>query len=98
MLSTKYNEQFPDSTTVLYNIGLLVSAVKCFHFAFHLFQCTAHPLLVNDSGLKSNPPYIDVSLSGLCQDENYSITVQFGVRSGGSMGCNFQQNVTAMNG
>ena len=80
-----------------YNIGLLVSAVKCFHFVSHLFQCTAHPLLVNDSGLTSNPPYINASVNSLCQDDNYSITVEFGVRSG-SMGCTFQQNVTAMNG
>ena len=97
MLSTKYIEQFPDITQVLTNIVLLVSAVKCFHFVSHLFQCTAQPLLVNASGLTSNPPYINVSVNSLCQDDNYSITVEFGVRSG-SMGCNFQQNVTAMNG
>ena len=97
MFSTKYNEQFPDITQVLTNIFLLVSAVKCFHFVSHLIQCTAQRLLLNDSGLTSNPPYINVSVNGLCQDENYTIIVQFGVRSG-SMGCNFLENVTAING
>ena len=81
---------------MLPNIVLLVS-VKCFHFVSHLFQCTAQPLLVDDRGLTSNPPYINVSVNSLRQDDNYTITVEFGVRSG-SMGCNFQQNVTAING
>ena len=97
MFSTKYIEQFPDITQVLTNIVLLVSAVKCFHFVSHLIQCTAQPLLVNDRGLKSNPPYINVSVNGLCQDENYTITIQFGVRLD-SGNCNLLENVTAING
>ena len=72
--------------------------VKSFHFISHLFPCTAHPLLVDDRGLTSNPPYINVSVNSLCQDDKYIITVQFGVRADGSMDCNFQQNATAING
>ena len=59
---------------------------------------TAHPLLVDDSGLTSSPPYINISVNSLCQDDEYTITVQFGVRAASSMDCVFQQNVTIMNG
>ena len=59
---------------------------------------TAHPILVDDSGLNSSPPYINISVNSLFQDDEYTITVQFGVRAAGSMGCEFQQNVTIMNG
>ena len=93
-----YNEQFPDSTHLLTNIVLLVSALNGFHFVSHFFQCTTHPLLVNDSGPKSNPPYINAFVNDLCQDDNYTITVEFRVSTSGSMSCNFQQSVTAMNG
>ena len=37
-------------------------------------------------------------MNSLCQDDNYIITVQFGVRAAASMDCNFQQNVTAISG
>ena len=37
-------------------------------------------------------------MNSLCQDDTYTITVHFGVRAAGSMDCNFQQNVTAING
>ena len=58
----------------------------------------AHPFLVNDSGLNSSVPHINVSVNSLCQDDEYTITVQFGIRASGSVGCEFQQNVTIMNG
>ena len=41
---------------------------------------------------------INVSVNSLCQDDEYTIIVQFGVRASGSMGCEFQQNVTITNG
>ena len=69
-----------------------------FPFYISSLPCTAHSLLVDDSGLTSSPPYINVSVNSLCQDDNYTITVQFGVRAAGSMNCNLQQNVTAING
>ena len=62
------------------------------------FTFTAHPILVNDSGLTSSPSYINISVNSLCQDDQYTITVQFGVRAASSMDCVFQQNVTIMNG
>ena len=59
---------------------------------------TARQLLVDDSGLNSSDPHINISVNSLCQDDMYTITVQFGVRAVGYMGCEFQQNVTIMNG
>ena len=59
---------------------------------------TAHPILVDDSGPTSSPPYINISVNNLCQDDEYTITVQFGVIAASSMDCVFQQNVTIMNG
>ena len=59
---------------------------------------TARPLLIDNSGLTSSPPHINVSVNSLCQRDEYTITVQFGVRAVRSMGCDFQQNVTIMNG
>ena len=59
---------------------------------------TAHLILVDESGLNSSPPYINISVNSLCQDDEYTITVQFGVRAASSMDCVFQQNVTIING
>ena len=60
---------------------------------------TAHPILVDDSGLTSSQsPYINISVNSLCQDDEYTINVQFGVRAASSMDCVFQQNVTIING
>ena len=71
---------------------------KIFPFYLSSLPYTAHRLLVDDSGLINSPPYINVSVNSLCQDDKYTIIVQFGVRAAGSMDCNFQQNVTAING
>ena len=59
---------------------------------------TAQPVSVDDSGLNSSDPHINVSVNSLCQDDMYTITVLFGIRAAGSMGCEFQQNMTIMNG
>ena len=37
-------------------------------------------------------------MNSLCQDDKYTINVQFGVRASDSMDYNFQQIVTAING
>ena len=72
--------------------------VKIYYFKIsHLFPCTAQPLLLDDRGLTNSPPYINVSVNSLCQDDNYTITLQFGFRATRSMDCNFQQKVTAIN-
>ena len=67
-----------------------------FPFYISSLPCTAHSLLVDDSGLTSSPPYINVSVNSLCQDDNYTITVELGVRI--DMVCFFLENVTAENG
>ena len=60
---------------------------------------TARPLLIiNDSGLNdSTAPHIIISMNSLCQDVEYTITVQIGVRESDNMSCMIQQNVTIMN-
>ena len=57
---------------------------------------TVKPVLLNDSHLTEHPPHLLVSVNGLCQDDQYTVSVTFGTQRKGMMGeCEFQQpNVT----
>ena len=71
---------------------------KCFKLISLYLTFTARPLLINDSGLNDGTaPHIIISVNSLCQDDEYTIYVQFGRRASDNS-CVVQQNVTIMNG
>ena len=64
-----------------------------------MFSYTAQPLIINDTGLKSTDPSINVSVNSLCEEDRFIIKVHFGVRpSSSAMGCNIKENITIING
>ena len=62
---------------------------------FHTPHYTVNPLLVDDSLLIDTiNPRILVSVSPLCQDDEYEVTVSFGTRPIGAENCSCQHSVT----